>query len=74
MTEVLSLEAVGKVTIMACPTCNAPLYEVADHRTSRFYCAEGHGFSLDEVCPEIEESVSGFLSEAFRLIAKNKGI
>ena len=72
--ESLSLEAVGRVTIMACPTCNAELYEVADHETSRFYCAEGHGFSLDEVCPGIEESVGGFLSEAFRLIGKNIGI
>lgn len=57
MTEVLALEGVGKVTIMACPTCKAALYEVADNESSRFYCAEGHSFSLDEICPEIEESI-----------------
>lgn len=70
MTEIPVLEAVGKVTIMACPTCEAALYEVADHEVSRFYCAEGHAFSLDEICPGIEESIGDLLAEAVRRIRK----
>jgi hypothetical protein len=47
------------------------LYEVADENDSRFCCTEGHDFSLDEICPGIEESLSGLFSKAVEAVRKN---
>jgi hypothetical protein len=71
VTEILALDTVGKVTVMACPRCKGTLYEIADRENSWFYCAEGHGYSLDEVCPDLEEGSGGFLAKAIRVISRN---
>ena len=65
-----SLETIGTVTMMACPTCMAALYEIVDGDESRFCCNNGHSFSLDDVCPGIEESLSGLLGTAIEAALK----
>ena len=59
MAELQSLEQVGAPTIMACPICTGALYEVVVEDESRFCCSQGHDFPLDDICPGIEESLSG---------------
>jgi len=65
-----SLETIGTVTMMACPSCMTPLYEVVEGEESRFYCNNGHSLSLDDVCPGIEESLSGLLGTAIEAALK----
>jgi hypothetical protein len=64
------LEIAGRPTVLACPICRSVLYEVADENDSRFRCTEGHDFSLDEICPGIEESLSGLFSQAVEAVMK----
>jgi hypothetical protein len=47
-----------------------PLYEVVEGEESRFYCNNGHSLSLDDVCPGIEESLSGLLGTAIEAALK----
>lgn len=70
MAEDLSLETVGRVTVMGCPICVTPLYEVTDGDTSRFYCAKGHSFSLEETCPGIEGSLGTLFEDAMSVLMK----
>jgi len=65
-----SLETIGTVTIMGCPTCMTPLYEVTEADESRFCCSNGHSFSLDDICPGIEESLGGLLGTAIEAVLK----
>ena len=65
-----SLETIGTVTMMACPRCMTALYEVPEGDQSRFCCNNGHSFSLDDVCPGIEESLNGLLSTAIEAVLK----
>jgi hypothetical protein len=46
------------------------LYEVTDANDSRFCCTEGHDFSLNQICPGLEESLSGLFSKAVEAVMK----
>jgi hypothetical protein len=46
------------------------LYEVADENDSRFCCVGGHDFSLNEICPGIEESLGGLFSRVVEAVLK----
>jgi hypothetical protein len=70
VTEIQSLEKVGTPTMMACPVCTKVLYEVVTNNESRFCCSKGHDFSLDEICPGIEESLGGLFSSAIEAVLK----
>ena len=64
------LEGIGTVTMMACPTCMTVLYEVVEGDESSFCCSNGHSFSLDDICPGIEESLGGLLGTAIEAALK----
>jgi hypothetical protein len=70
MAQHAGLEQIGRPIIMNCPSCASVLYEVTDGETSRFYCSEGHHFSLDEVCPGIEQSLMGLLHDVMAAAVK----
>jgi hypothetical protein len=70
VTENECLEKVGTPTMMACPVCTNVLYEVVTGDESRFCCSEGHDFSVDEICPGIEQSLSGLFTSAIEAVLK----
>ena len=70
MAEDLSLERVGRVTVMGCPVCVTPLYEVTDGDTSRFCCNNGHSFSLEEACPGLQGSLGALFEDALNVLMK----
>ncbi len=70
MAESPCLEIAGRPTVMACPICMGVLYEVVNENDSRFCCTEGHDFSLDQICPGIEESLSGLFGKAVEALMK----
>jgi hypothetical protein len=53
----------GRVTVLACPQCAAPLYEVEQGDALRFRCADGHAYAPDELCPGIADDLEGLLPE-----------
>ena len=46
------------------------LYEVQAGDDWRFRCDAGHSYSLDEICPGIEESLGGLLGHAIGALMK----
>jgi hypothetical protein len=66
----LALETVGRVTVMGCPICETPLYEVTDGDTSRFCCSKGHSFSLEQACPGIQGSLGALFGDALSVLMK----
>jgi hypothetical protein len=70
VTEVQRLENVGTPTMMACPICTNVLYEVVTGNESRFCCSKGHDFSVDEICPGIEQSLGGLFTSAIEAVLK----
>ena len=64
------LETVGRVTVMGCPICMTPLYEVTDGDSSRFCCSKGHSFSFDEACPGIRDSLGSLFEDALSVLMK----
>jgi len=53
----------GRATVLACPQCENPLYEVEKAGDLRFRCAAGHAFAPDEICPGVADDLEGLLPE-----------
>jgi hypothetical protein len=70
VAEDLSLETVGRVTVMGCPVCVTPLYEVTDGDTSRFCCSKGHSFSFEQACPGLQGSLGALFEDALSVLMK----
>jgi hypothetical protein len=70
VSQDLSLEPVGRVTVMGCPICVTPLYEVTDGDTSRFCCSKGHSFSLEQACPGIQGTLGTLFEGALSVLMK----
>jgi len=70
MTAGPSAEIIGRATVLSCPKCMGALYEVQAGDDWRFRCDAGHSYSLDEICPGIEESLGGLLGHAIGALMK----
>jgi hypothetical protein len=51
--------SLGRATVLACPQCAEPLYEVEEG--PRFHCVNGHGYRPEELCPGIANDLEGLL-------------
>lgn len=60
----------GRATVLACPQCEIPLYEVEEAGSPRFCCAAGHNFTPDEVCPGIAGDLEAVLPELIDALTK----
>jgi uncharacterized protein YbaR (Trm112 family) len=58
----------GRVTVLACPQCTGPLYEVEQDGALRFCCADGHAFEPNELCPGIADDLEGLLPELVEVL------
>jgi two-component system chemotaxis response regulator CheB len=70
MTDIRSAEITGNATMMACPKCTGVLYEVLGGNDTRFSCKSGHSYTLEEICPGLEESLGGLLNDAIGVLMK----
>ncbi len=60
MTEPASM---GRATVLTCPQCAEPLYEVEQGGALPFRCASGHAYAPDALCPGIADDLQGLLLE-----------
>jgi uncharacterized protein YbaR (Trm112 family) len=60
---VAELISMGRTTVLACPQCESPLYEIEEAGSPRFCCAAGHNYAPDEVCPGIADDLEALLPE-----------
>lgn len=69
MTDTLSVETRGRVTIMACPKCANLLHEIEDRGRLYLLCCGGHRYAYDDICPGIERTLRSCLADALRTLA-----
>ena len=70
MIDIHSAEITGKATVMACPKCTGVLYEVQGGNDARFRCNNGHSYTLEEICPGVEDILRGLMNDAIGVLMK----
>ncbi len=57
------MTSVGRATVLACPQCESPLYEVDEGGAERFRCDRGHAYAPDALCPGLVTDLESVLPE-----------
>jgi hypothetical protein len=70
MTDIRSAEITGNATMMACPKCTGVLYEVLGGNDTQFSCNSGHSYTLEAICPGVEDSLGSLLNVAIGALMK----
>ena len=56
--------------MMACPKSAGVLYEVQGGNDARFSCNNGHSYTLEEICPGVEDMLRDVLNDAIGVLMK----
>jgi rRNA maturation protein Nop10 len=70
MTDIRFAEMTGNATMMACPKCRGVLFEVLGGNDAQFSCNSGHSYTLEEICPGVEDSLGSLLNIAIGALMK----
>jgi two-component system chemotaxis response regulator CheB len=54
-------EPIGQPTMLTCPECHGPLWEIRDNGLLRFRCRTGHGFTAESMLAQQSEALEDAL-------------
>lgn len=61
-------ERLGGVTLLTCPECHGPLWEIQDGALARYRCHVGHAFAMEDLVEAQSSELDRALSSALRAL------
>jgi two-component system chemotaxis response regulator CheB len=70
----LDVAAVGKPTLISCPSCGGPLWKVGEEPAERYRCSVGHALSTHSLLLEQAEEIERVLWTAVRTLDERAAV